>query len=125
MLIYGRRKKKDEYIPIMWCLIANLLQEEDHLHGVVDCVNAQAVNAPPPPSLQVNPGVQNMPDFVHAHFPSPRAFILVPAVGLDLARDLDSPGPRSSHHDPASENRPNHSTASAGSVLTQSPGEEL
>lgn len=90
---------------------SKLRKEENDLGGLSRAVTRLA---------QVNPGVQEMPDFP---FPSPPP--PPPSPGLDLARDLDSPGPRFSHHDPSWENRPNHSTASAGSVLTQSPGEEL
>lgn len=95
-------------------------------HDLVDCVSALDLNAASYLS-RVNPGVPKglspSPFSSHTH-PSPPVF-LTPAVGLDLARDLVSAGPRFSHHVPTSENRPNHSTASAGSVLTQSPGEEL
>lgn len=106
----------------------NWLQNKKNLHDFVDCVHALQFNAPGRLS-QVNPGVQKIsPKDLSCPFsslPFPPLLLLPPAAGLDLARDLDSPGPRFSHHVSAWENRPNHSTASAGSVLTQSPGEAL
>ncbi|KAK5850220.1 hypothetical protein PBY51_014486 [Eleginops maclovinus] len=60
----------------------------------VDCANAQGRTAPPASRRLIQVSRKCLTSHFHHRLtpPSPR---------LDLARDLDSPGPRFSHHDPS------------------------
>lgn len=118
--------------PIASCFLANWLQEKKergkkktpNLHYLLDCVSAAGLNATARLS-QVNPNVQKIsPHWLVCPFSS-FSFSFPELLDLIWSVILDSPGPRLPHHVPVRENRSNHSTASAGSVLTQSPGEEL